>query len=125
MTVEATDHSVGPITPIDLPVLTLWDYKVAMQGSDDPKPKMGRPPVDSEAVKVRLLRRNLIRLDNWRRRQPDIPSRPEAIRRLTALAIDAEPILQGILQMIEALPADAELAEHTATIRRLLTIVIE
>jgi len=29
-------------------------------------------------------------LDNWRREQPDMPSRTESLRRLTALALEAE-----------------------------------
>lgn len=46
------------------------------------KPKKGRPPVDSEAVNVRIDRDGLLALDGWRRNQEDLPSRPEAIRRL-------------------------------------------
>lgn len=38
--------------------------------------------VDSEAVNVRLQRDALDRVDDWRRAQPDLPTRPEAIRRL-------------------------------------------
>jgi Arc/MetJ-type ribon-helix-helix transcriptional regulator len=45
------------------------------------KKKMGRPPVDSEAVTVRMERSLLDALDRWREAQPDVPSRPEAIRR--------------------------------------------
>ena len=55
------------------------------------KPKKGRPPVDSEAVNVRLERSFLSVLDNWRRNQADLPSRPEAIRRLLEQALGAEP----------------------------------
>jgi hypothetical protein len=47
----------------------------------------GRPTVDSEAVTVRLVRDALTRLDDWRREQPDLPSRPEAIRRLLEQAL--------------------------------------
>lgn len=43
---------------------------------------MGRPPVDSEAVTVRLLRADLDAIDAWIATQPDTPTRPEAIRRL-------------------------------------------
>lgn len=32
----------------------------------------------------------LVMLDNWRREQPDLPSRTEAIRRLTAAGLEAE-----------------------------------
>lgn len=44
--------------------------------------KTGRPEVDSEAVNVRLARQLLISLDNARRDMPDLPGRPEAIRRI-------------------------------------------
>ena len=46
------------------------------------KAKKGRPVVDSEAVAVRCHRDLLILLDNYRREQPDLPNRPEAIRRI-------------------------------------------
>lgn len=52
-------------------------------------PKMGRPTVDSEPVTVRIERQRLAVLDEWRRAQPDLPSRPEAIRRLIALGLRA------------------------------------
>jgi hypothetical protein len=53
------------------------------------KSKIGRPTVDSEAVTVRLERSSLTRLDDWRRNQPDLPTRPEAIRRLIELGLKA------------------------------------
>jgi len=46
------------------------------------KPKKGRPPVDTEPVNVRLPRDSITALDDWRRQQPDLPTRPEAVRRL-------------------------------------------
>lgn len=46
--------------------------------------KTGRPRTDTEQVTVRLPRDMLDRLDDWRRAQPDLPTRPEAIRRLLA-----------------------------------------
>jgi|TARA_R100000501_G_scaffold15113_3_gene27457 hypothetical protein len=51
------------------------------------KKKIGRPPVDSEAVNVRLKRGQLDALDKWRKAQGDDPSRPEAIRRLVELGM--------------------------------------
>jgi metal-responsive CopG/Arc/MetJ family transcriptional regulator len=48
------------------------------------KPKRGRPPVDAEAVNVRLPREMLEVLDEYRRKQEDLPTRPEAIRRILA-----------------------------------------
>lgn len=53
-----------------------------------PKKRIGRPPVDSEAVKVRLERQTLDALDRWREAQPDTPGRPEAIRRIIRSALD-------------------------------------
>lgn len=51
--------------------------------------KMGRPAVDSEAVNVRFLRETLLQIDNWRKDQPDIPTRPEAVRRLVEKGLDS------------------------------------
>lgn len=36
--------------------------------------------MDTEAVNVRLPREMIDGIDNWRREQPNIPTRPEAIR---------------------------------------------
>jgi hypothetical protein len=52
--------------------------------------KIGRPSVDSEAVNVRITREGLETLDNWRRKQADLPGRPEAIRRLIELGLKAK-----------------------------------
>jgi hypothetical protein len=51
------------------------------------KSKTGRPQVDSEAVNIRLERPALQGLDAWRKQQPDLPTRPEAIRRLLEKAL--------------------------------------
>jgi hypothetical protein len=53
------------------------------------KSARGRPSVDSEAVNVRIERPQLSKLDDWRRSQPDLPTRPEAIRRLIELGLEA------------------------------------
>jgi metal-responsive CopG/Arc/MetJ family transcriptional regulator len=44
--------------------------------------KMGRPPVDTEAVTVRLPRELITALDDARRYEPDMPTRQEIIRRV-------------------------------------------
>jgi len=44
--------------------------------------KTGRPPVDTDAVTVRLPRDVIEAVDNFRKSEPDLPSRPEGIRRL-------------------------------------------
>jgi hypothetical protein len=51
------------------------------------KTKRGRPPVESEAVTVRIAVEALRTLDDWRRKQEDLPGRPEAIRRLFELGL--------------------------------------
>lgn len=53
------------------------------------KPKKGRPAVDSEAVNLRLPRDTLTALDEFRRSQDDLPTRPEGVRRLLAEALRA------------------------------------
>lgn len=52
------------------------------------KKKMGRPPVDTQAVNVRMERELVKRIDEWRSNDPDLPSRPEAIRRLVELGLN-------------------------------------
>lgn len=49
--------------------------------------KRGRPPVESEAVTVRMTVDALHTLDDWRRKQEDLPGRPEAIRRLVEIGL--------------------------------------
>ncbi|QEU07414.1 ribbon-helix-helix protein, CopG family [Paracoccus yeei] len=43
--------------------------------------KRGRPPVDTEAINLRLPRELIEAIDNRRRLEPDLPTRPEMIRR--------------------------------------------
>lgn len=50
----------------------------------------GRPRTDATPVMVRLSPAQIEALDNWRREEDDIPSRPEALRRLSAYAIKAK-----------------------------------
>jgi metal-responsive CopG/Arc/MetJ family transcriptional regulator len=45
--------------------------------------------LQSERVQAMLTHEELVALDDWRRRQPSIPSRSEAIRRLVAAGLDA------------------------------------
>lgn len=55
------------------------------------KARKGRPPVESEPVTVRMTTDALRNLDDWRRRQDDLPGRPEAIRRLVEQALRTKP----------------------------------
>jgi hypothetical protein len=56
---------------------------IAAAPPDEPPPRNGRLEmwVDAEFAK---------RIDDWRRRQPHLPSRAEALRTLVAFALDAE-----------------------------------
>jgi len=54
------------------------------------KKSRGRPPVDTEAVNVRMTAETLQTIDDWRRKQDDLPGRPEAIRRLVELGLKAK-----------------------------------
>ena len=67
----------------------LWRYNIMMLISSAKKPSRGRPTIDSEAVNVRLERQRLQALDKWRRDQDDFPTRPEAIRRLIKMGLEA------------------------------------
>lgn len=100
-----------------------------MSISDAKKPSKGRPAKDTEAVNVRLERALLQAVDDWRRDQPDVPTRPEAIRRLIQRQIKAQDEVSvaqiiaychakrrsDLVQVIETLaaevanPADADL----------------
>ena len=57
---------------------------------DIKKSKRGRPPVGSKPITVRMTTDVLRNLDNWRRRQDDLPGRPEAIRRLVEIGLKAK-----------------------------------
>jgi len=46
------------------------------------KSKIGRPAVDTEAVTLRLPREILDKIEEYRRKQDDIPTRQEAIRHM-------------------------------------------
>jgi hypothetical protein len=61
---------------------------------------MGRPPgrIQDRPFQMRLSGEFLGRLDDWRRKQPDLPSRAEAIRRLTTAMLqilDKDPGEKG------------------------------
>jgi hypothetical protein len=48
-----------------------------------------RAPVTGELVGVRVQPAMAKQLDDWRREQPDLPGRPEAIRRLVEIGLKA------------------------------------
>jgi hypothetical protein len=55
------------------------------------KSKIGRPSADTEAVTLRLSRPMIEAIDQYRRKLDDLPTRPEAIRRLVELALGEAP----------------------------------
>lgn len=56
----------------------------------DNRKKRGRPAVGSTLVGVRLPPAQVERLDGWISEQPEVMSRPEALRRLAELGLAAE-----------------------------------
>jgi hypothetical protein len=59
-----------------------------MISDDVQSKKRGRPATGTnEAIGVRMSPPQLAAVDAWRRKQPDLPSRPEAIRRLVEQAL--------------------------------------
>lgn len=48
------------------------------------KKKMGRPPTDTEPVMIRMKPDMIEEIDAYRRTLDDLPTRPEAIRRIVA-----------------------------------------
>ena len=52
--------------------------------------RRGRPATGTNpSIGVRMSPETLERLDDWRRKQPDLPGRPEAIRRIVEKALAA------------------------------------
>jgi len=52
---------------------------------------MPTDPASNMRVDFRATETLIAKLDDWRRRQPDLPTRTEALRRLVTLALDADP----------------------------------
>jgi hypothetical protein len=53
--------------------------------------KQKRPTVTGDPVMVRIQPDMAKALDDWRRKQDDLPGRPEAIRRLVEIGLKAKP----------------------------------
>jgi hypothetical protein len=49
------------------------------------------PLLNDKQFQMRASADFLVRIDEWRRTQPDIPSRAEAIRRLVDIALSSAP----------------------------------
>jgi hypothetical protein len=76
---------------------------------DNTTTRRQRPPQPGELIGVRLQPEPLAAVDRWRRRQEDLPSRAEAIRRLVEQALtstDTRPTKP------EAQQKAAEMAAH-------------
>jgi hypothetical protein len=54
------------------------------------KKRIGRPPVGSTLVGVRLPPDELAALDAWIAKQKDKPGRPEALRRMVEIVLKSE-----------------------------------
>lgn len=54
------------------------------------KKKIGRPPTDSEPVMIRMQPAMIAAIDEYRRTQEDLPTRPEVIRRVMAEFLERE-----------------------------------
>jgi hypothetical protein len=52
------------------------------------KKKLGRPKADTEPVMIRMSPQLIQAVDDRRRLEPDLPTRPEMIRRLLMDALD-------------------------------------
>jgi hypothetical protein len=57
------------------------------QSRDNMKTSKPRPKITGTLVGVRLQEPELVALDGWRKKQADLPTRPEAIRRLLGTAL--------------------------------------
>jgi hypothetical protein len=60
---------------------------MAKATGDNTKTRNKRPKQTGLLVGTRLQPELLSRLDDWRRDQPDLPTRPEAIRRIIEEAV--------------------------------------
>jgi hypothetical protein len=71
--------------------LAYFDIIVSMPRQETLKSKKRRGPVPKEPtipIMVRCAPALVARLDAWRRKQVDLPSRPKAIRRLMEQALE-------------------------------------
>lgn len=68
-------------------LLVLWHHLIMAAIDETKKPKKGRPPVESEAINLRLVKDVLVALDAFRKDEHDLPNRPEGVRRLLMQAL--------------------------------------
>jgi hypothetical protein len=74
---------------LPLPLGSLPDYHAPVVKSirDNAETRKRRPRQTGEMIGTRLQPDLLKLVDDWRREQPDLPTRPEAIRRLILKAL--------------------------------------
>jgi hypothetical protein len=63
---------------------------MAKSTRDTTKPRNLRPTATGDPVMVRIQPDMAKALDDWRRKQADLPGRPEAIRRLVEIGLKAK-----------------------------------
>ena len=77
-----------------------------------------RPPAPGTNIGVRLQAPELTQLDEWRARQDDAPSRPEAIRRLLAKALgESAPQPRRALELLKLLASSPHGATEALLVR--------
>lgn len=64
-----------------------WYHAIMAKSTNDTTKPRKRPAQSGTPVMVRLQPDQIQRLDNWRKGQAELPSRPEAIRRLVEHAL--------------------------------------
>lgn len=82
--------------------------------------KGGRPRVDTEAVTLRLPREMINQIDGFRRHAMDLPTRPEAIRRLLQAGMD---VSLSADMLINEIKADYQIAKEYPRVSELISIL--
>ena len=82
---------------------------MAKSTRDTMEPRNPRPKVTGDPVMVRVQPDMAKQLDDWRRKQDDLPGRPEAIRRLVELGLTVKTPVRPVSKPGRRLRA-AELA---------------
>lgn len=75
--------------PLPLGSSAYYRRPVAKSTHDNAKTRKRRPPQTGELVGTRFQPDLLKALDDWRKEQEDLPTRPEAIRRLVVKGLGA------------------------------------
>lgn len=78
---------------------------------------------NDKQFQMRVSEEFLRTIDDWRRKQPELPSRAEAIRQLIHTGLAARPILLDVQKMLVNLRpvgGDSDLDEHIEAIHRAL-----